>query len=221
MMLSASAPTAKMPLEARPKAVLFDLLTALMNSWSLWDSVAGNLEDGRRWRAEYLKITYAEGRYRPYEILVREAALAVGLSPDLGDRLVQRYSELAPWPEVEEVVGALQGRIPLGVVTNCSETLGRLAAARTGISFDTIVTAERAGFYKPDSRPYRLALDELHIQPKDCLFVAGSPYDLFGAAGVGLSVFWHDRIGMMMPPGAPPPLMHHNSLRPLRDLFLG
>jgi hypothetical protein len=44
-MLSASAPTAKMPLEARPKAVLFDLLTALMNSWSLWDSVAGNLED--------------------------------------------------------------------------------------------------------------------------------------------------------------------------------
>jgi hypothetical protein len=41
----------------RPKAVLFDLPTALVNSWSLWDSVAGNLEGGRRWRAEYLKIT--------------------------------------------------------------------------------------------------------------------------------------------------------------------
>jgi 2-haloacid dehalogenase len=64
MMLAASAPTAKMPLEARPKAVLFDLLTALMDSWTLWDSIAENLEDGRRWRAEYLKITYAEGRYR-------------------------------------------------------------------------------------------------------------------------------------------------------------
>ena len=90
----------------------------------------------------------------------------------------------------------------------------------TGIGFDTIVTAQRAGFYKPHPRPYRLALDELGVEAQDCLFVAGSPYDLFGAAGVGLSVFWHDRIGMMMPPGAPPPLMHHNSLRPLRDLLL-
>jgi FMN phosphatase YigB (HAD superfamily) len=116
-------------------------------------------------------------------------------------------------------MGALQGRIPIGVVTNCSETLGRLAAARTGIRFDTIVTAERAGFYKPHPHPYRLALDELHVQPQDTLFVAGSPYDLFGAPAVGLPVFWHDRIGMMMPPGAPPPLMHHDSLRPLRDLL--
>ena len=59
----------------RPKAVLFDLLTALIDSWTLWDAVAGNRDDGRRWRAAYLKNTYAEGRYRPYETLVREAAV--------------------------------------------------------------------------------------------------------------------------------------------------
>jgi phosphoglycolate phosphatase-like HAD superfamily hydrolase len=59
----------------------------------------------------------------------------------------------------------------------------------SGISFNTIVTAERAGYYKPDPRPYRLALDELHVEPQDCLFVAGSPYDLFGAAAVALPVF--------------------------------
>jgi hypothetical protein len=49
---------------SKPKAVLFDLLTALIDSWTLWDRIAGNLEDGRRWRAAYLKFTYAEGRYR-------------------------------------------------------------------------------------------------------------------------------------------------------------
>ena len=43
-MLAASAPTTKMPRPTRPKAVLFDLLTALMDSWTLWDTVAGNLE---------------------------------------------------------------------------------------------------------------------------------------------------------------------------------
>jgi 2-haloacid dehalogenase len=79
-----------MPRPTTPKAVLFDLLTALMDSWFLWDSIAGNVEDGRRRRAEYLQIAYTEGRCRAYQILVREAALAVGLSADLGDRLVDR-----------------------------------------------------------------------------------------------------------------------------------
>src|SRR5207249_1185192 len=180
----------------RPKAVLFDLLTALLDSWTLWDAVAGNRDDGRRWRAAYLKNTYGEGRYRPYETLVGEAAVAIGLSADLGDRLIARYGELMPWPELSEVLGPLQGAVPFAIVTNCSEALGRIAAARTGIAFDVVVTAERAGFYKPHPAPYRLALAELGVAPPECLFVAGSAYDLAGAAAVGLPVFWHDRIGM-------------------------
>ena len=91
----------------------------------------------------------------------------------------------------------------------------------TGIGFDVVVTAERAGFYKPHPRPYRLALEEVRVEPQDCLFVAGSAYDLFGAASVGLTVFWHDRIGMEMPPGAPPPLCRHASLYPLHRMVLG
>jgi hypothetical protein len=97
------------PGAAQPKAALFDLLTALIDSWSLWNSVAGNAEDGRRWRTAYLNITYAAGRYRPYEALVREAAQSIGLSPDLGDRLTARYGELAPWPEAKEVVVRCKG----------------------------------------------------------------------------------------------------------------
>ena len=203
------------------RAVLFDLLTGLIDSWTLWDGVAGNADDGRRWRAAYLKNTYAEGRYRPYETLVREAAVEIGLSPELGDRLAARYGDLLPWPEVTRVLSELQRTFPLGVVTNCSEALGRLAAARTGIVFDILVTAERAGFYKPHPRPYQLALEELGVTAPDCLFVAGSAYDLFGAAGIAMPVFWHDRIGMEMPAGAPPPLARHDSLYPLRAMLLG
>ncbi len=204
----------------RPKAVLFDLLTALIDSGTLWDAVAGNSDDGQRWRAAYLKNTYAEGAYRRYETLVREAAVAIGLSADLGDRLTARYGELKPWPEVADVLGALYGRVPLAIVTNCSEALGRIAVARTGVAFDTVVTAERAGFYKPHPAPYRLALAELGAAPQDCLFVAGSAYDLFGAGPLGLPVFWHNRIGMPIPPGAPPPLAHHATLHPLTRIVL-
>jgi 2-haloacid dehalogenase len=204
----------------RPRAVLFDLLTALIDSWTLWDAVAGDA-NGRRWRGAYLRNTYGTAAYRPYEALVREAAVEVGLPPTVADRLMERYGELAPWPEVAKVLGALEGQIPLAVVTNCSEALARVAAARIGIAFEVVVSAERARFYKPHPRPYRLALEALGAAPETSLFVAGSAYDLFGASAVGMPVFWHDRIGMDAPPDAPSPIARHDSLFPLRRIALG
>jgi len=200
-------------------AVLFDLLTALVDSWTLWDSVAGNAEDGKRWRSAYLRNTYAAGRYRPYEKLVAEAAEEVGLPSSLADDLATGYGLLQPWPEAPAVLNALVGVVPLGIVTNCSEKLGRIAASRTGADFAAIVTAEAAGFYKPHPRPYQMALELLNVAPERCLFVAGSPYDLFGTAKLGLPTFWHNRIGMTAPPGAPKPLRREPTLTPLLDLL--
>src|SRR5262245_6489395 len=61
------------------EAVLFDLLTALLDSWSLWNAAAGSPAAGRAWRGEYLRLTYGCGDYRPYETLVREAARTAGV----------------------------------------------------------------------------------------------------------------------------------------------
>jgi hypothetical protein len=44
------------------RAVVFDLLTGLLDSWTLWDSIAGNVGDGRRWRSAYLKNHLRRGR---------------------------------------------------------------------------------------------------------------------------------------------------------------
>lgn len=201
-------------------AVLFDLLTALLDSWSLWNAVAGDVEAGRRWRAEYLRITYRTGAYRPYEDLVAEAAEASGLPTSLASNLDARYSALQPWPDVRSTLhGIVALGIPFGIITNCSERLGRVAVACLGISPSVVVTAERAGFYKPDPRPYRLGLDELNVTPERCLFVAGSPYDLVGTAAVGMPTYWHDRVGMAPPEGAPAPLAHESRLEPLLSLL--
>jgi 2-haloacid dehalogenase len=203
-------------------AVLFDLLTALLDSWTLWDDVAGGEQSGRRWRTEYLRLTYGTGAYRPYEALVAEAAAAVGLDRRVADTLAARYAELQPWPGVTAALGRLTtAGVPLGAATNCSETLARIAAGRIGVPFAVMVTAERAGFYKPDPHPYRLALRELRVAPERCLFVAGSPYDLIGAARVGMATWWHDRIGMEKPPAAPEPLHHTRSLEGLAEFVLG
>jgi 2-haloacid dehalogenase len=203
-------------IERRFDAVLFDLLTALLDSWTLWDNVADSTEDGRRWRAAYLRRTYETGAYRPYELLVAEAAAETGLSPSLAAQLAARYAELKPWPEVREVLRALHGDgIALGIVTNCSEKLGATAVSCTGVEFEAVVTAERAGCYKPHPRPYQMALDELSVVPSRCLFVAGSAYDLFGTHKLGLPTYWHDRVGMTPPPDAPTPIEHRCSLYPL------
>lgn len=195
--------------------VLFDLLTALLDSWTLWNSVAGSEHMGRTWRMAYLKATYGCGSYRPYEELVAEAAIEVGLGRQAAAELEARWSELQPWPEAKAVLAALKPHYKLGVVTNCSERLGHIAADLLDVPFDVVVTSEKAGFYKPDPAPYRLALEMLGIAPANAVFVAGSAYDLFGTEKVGLPTIWHNRIGLTAPRGAPAPLLTRPTLESL------
>ena len=115
---------------------------------------------------------------------------------------------------------ALVPQYRLGVVTNCSERLGRRAAARMQVPFECIVTAERAGRYKPDPEPYLLALQELDLPAERVLFIAGSGFDLFGTARVGLATLWHNRVGLAAPDGAPAPSRQARTLRPMVDEFL-
>lgn len=204
----------------RYDAVLFDLLTALIDSWTLWNRVAGSDAAGRAWRAEYLRLTYSCGAYRPYETLVREAALASGLDASHAAALEANWNDLQPWDGAVPLLRALAPHYRLGVVTNCSERLGRQAAARMQVPFDVIVTSERAGFYKPDPTPYRLALQDLDLPVERVLFVAGSGFDLFGTAAVGMTTLWHNRVSLSMPEGAPPPAAQARALRPMVDDFL-
>ena len=202
----------------RYQAVLFDLLTALLDSWTVWDETAGSQARGREWRAEYLKRTYGCGAYRPYETVVAEAAHAVGMDVSYAAALERNWAQLAPWPGVTATLAALARTHRLGVVTNCSERLGRIAAECVGVPFEVVVTSERAGYYKPDPRPYRLALQQLDLDAGRVLFVAGSAYDMFGTAEVGLDTYWHNRVGLAAPAGAPQPLVESRSLDELPAL---
>jgi 2-haloacid dehalogenase len=204
----------------RYDAILFDLLTALIDSWSLWNRIAGGEDAGRRWRIEYLRLTYGCGAYRPYETLVSEAALASGLIALRAAQLEASWDELQPWDDAPALLRDLVPAYRLGVVTNCSERLGRRAAARLQAPFECIVTAERAGYYKPDPAPYCLALRELGLPAERVLFVAGSGFDLFGTARVGLATLWHNRVGLAAPDGAPAPIAQARTLRPMVDDFL-
>ena len=203
--------------EPRYDAVIFDLLTTLLDSWTLWNSAAGSPGAGLRWRRKYLELTYGQGVYRPYEDIVRAAAEQSGVGLHCADELVRRWDELPSWPETVSVLGELARRTPLGVATNCSIELGRRAVARCGVAFAAIVTAEEAGFYKPRPEPYRAVLGKLGTEPARTLFVAGSAADVPGAKGVGMPVYWHNRMGLA-PVGDAMPDYVERSLTPLLEI---
>ncbi len=209
----------KAPAPPRPGVILFDLLSALLDSWSLWDDIAGGRGPGRRWRMEYLQLTYAAGAYVPYLDLVGASAEAVGLPAAAARELDARWDELAPWPGAAEVLRGLAADRPLGVVTNCSEAMGQRAADLVGAPFDVVVTAESAGFYKPDARIYAAGAKAMHAAPDEVLFVAGSPFDVVGASAAGLAVVWHNPALLSSPAAQAAALSVFDDLRELALLL--
>ncbi|KAI0502873.1 putative 2-deoxyglucose-6-phosphate phosphatase [Xylaria bambusicola] len=193
----------------RPKAIVFDLLTGLANSWDLWGACtpSGTAAEGRRWRERYLQITFGTGAYMPNEDLVKQAAHEAGLPPSAPEALLHQWEHLSAWPETGAVLRTLRRRgYKLAVVTNCSKRLGHLAAHGVEMSasngsgerfeFDAVITAEESGFYKPVKEAYEAILLAIGLEPEDVLFVAGSAGDVQGAANAGMKVVWHNRIGL-------------------------
>lgn len=192
----------------RPKAIVFDLLTALLDSWSVWDTStpSGTSEEGRRWRKQYLELTFGAGAYTTstaYESLVEQSARDAGLPDSAPAALLQNWQSLQAWPEVARVLAELRGKgYKLGVVTNCSAELGRAAVRRAeecvggGFRFDATITAEESGFYKPVKAAYEAVLPQLGVTVDEVLFVAGSAGDVQGATDAGMRVVWHNRVGL-------------------------
>ena len=199
----------------RYTAVGFDLLTALLDSWSLFADVADGRELGMKWHAASQSLLRGKS-YRPFEDIVREAAGTVGIERTRADELLRRWGESAPWPDVPGILPRLHAYTRF-IVTNCSERLGGLAAARAG-TFDLVMTAERAGAYKPDPRPYRAALDTLNLQRSRVLFVAGSAHDVGGASRAGMDVYWANR-GRVLAPTDAVALREEEDLRGLIEVL--
>ncbi|KAF1971045.1 HAD-like protein [Bimuria novae-zelandiae CBS 107.79] len=187
-----------------PKAIIFDLLTALLDSWSVWDASTptGTPNSALPWRKHYLSITYGSTVYGPdttYESLVHRAAQESGLPPSAPDTLLENWSSLKAWSEVGRTLRALREKgYLLGVVTNCSAELGGVAEAGKW-KFDAAITAEESGWYKPAVQAYHAILPLLgdgSVKPEEVLFVAGSAGDVEGANKAGYRVVWHNRVGL-------------------------
>jgi 2-haloacid dehalogenase len=167
----------------RVDAVLFDLLMAVMNSLAIWSEAAGDERAGLAWRDAVTRRITASPAYVPYEEQVVAATADAGLPREAASELFARWPEIEPWPDSAALARLA---LPYAFVTNCSQTLARVAADRARLAPRFVLSAEEAGWYKPDHRIYQEACRRLPSPPASTLFVAGSAYDADGARAAGL-----------------------------------
>ena len=168
----------------RPVAgVLLDLLMAVMDSLAIWSAAARDHRRGLAWRDAVTARMVQSAAYVSYEELVATVARELHLPDRSTPDLFEAWGHMDPWPDATSLARLT---VPYGFVTNCSRRLAMRAARRSGLRPDFVLSAEEAGWYKPDARTYRAARRKLGVPPRGVLFVAGSAYDATGARRAGL-----------------------------------
>lgn len=208
-------------------AVSFDFYGTLLTN-SVWeDEVAlvralarerGHLQlDAER----FLTTTVARAMARTAGPRLSRSVLGAGATEALREQGVEddgrpwgealhAVMDAAPlYPEVRPVLDALHAAgVPLALVSNSGEDALRQTLAAVGIldRFQVVVSAERAGAYKPAPEPFRLAARELGLPPGAILHVGDSlGDDVRGAGAAGYRTAFVNRRGAALPEAGPRP----------------
>ena len=165
------------------KGMLVDLLMAVMDSPTVWTAAAGSPDRGLAWRDAVTASMIRSASYVSFEDLVATAALALDLPSRANDDLFDAWRDIRPWPDSRAIADL---GLPYAFVTNTSTALARIAAERSGLTPNAVITAEGVGWFKPHPRIYEAGCQALGVSPKDVLYVAGSAFDAIGARRFGL-----------------------------------
>ena len=199
----------------------------------LGESVAGVSDDALL--ELFAKVEHeAQSPYQPYRAVLEQSlgdlASMLGL-PAPGPEQEAAFGASVPdWPAFADSAAALarlQTRYRLAVITNCDDDLFAGSAARLGVKFDDVVTAQQAGAYKPEERPFLLAFERLGVPRARILHVAQSLWhDHVTARRLGLTSVWINRRagrsgGGATPPADASPDLELPDLRALADLLVG
>jgi REG-2-like HAD superfamily hydrolase len=129
-----------------------------------------------------------------FQDTVKCNTLNVSILDAIGEQLIEQYKTCECWEAVEgakELLTYLNALgIPVGVISNNDERLETvLKAMELHQYFQFIITSYCAGFEKPDSRIFNLALCQLgnrSIKPNEALHIGNTPEaDYAGAVKAG------------------------------------
>jgi 2-haloacid dehalogenase len=158
------------------------------------------------WRARQLEYSWVRslaGRYKDFWALTEEAldfALASYRvsDPALRASLLEAYRHLDCYPEVPELVRALQQEGKrLAILSNGSPRMLATAVSAAGLDgcFDAVLSVDPLRIYKSDPRVYDLVTTHFRVYPEAVSFQSSNRWDVAGAAAYGLRAVWINRNG--------------------------
>ena len=151
----------------------------------------------RRKQLEYMFRVTAMGQFTPFADLTRWSL--VGALAESGfsvpeaqtEQLAGAYRRLQPFDDVRHSLGVLHERGDSIVVFSVGPRAWLEELTGTYRDFvDGIVSAEEVGAYKPHPAIYRHLLATTKTEPAAALMVSANPFDIIGAATVGIRTAW-------------------------------
>jgi len=182
----------------------FDALTfdcyGTMIDWEtgITDALAPIVPDSSRLLERFAEHEAAleAGPYLRYAEVLRQCALRMGASEEDAASFGRSVRDWPAFPDSAAALEQLQRRFKLGVITNCDDDLFAASAAKLGVEFDWVITAEQAGGYKPRPENFEFAFERIDVPRERILHVAQSLFhDHVPANRLGMTTVWIDRRG--------------------------
>jgi 2-haloacid dehalogenase len=139
--------------------------------------------------------------------LRRQLALQ-GRDPALAEDAVALLGTMPAYLDAPAALETLRGvGLELGVLTQSSadaaDAVLRFAGLRDRMAL--VMSAPESGAFKPDLRPYRMALERTGAAAEEVAFVAAHWWDVAGAKRAGLRTGWVARRDLYLPESVPEP----------------
>lgn len=219
----------------RPRLLVFDVNETLSDMAPM----SGRFEDvgapaalARAWFAALLRDgfaltvveqnpSFAELAAEGLRAVLPEASLNRPLEEAV-EHIMTGFTELAVHPDVPEGIRALAGLgIRLVTLSNGSSSVARRLLGGAGLedAFESLLSVEQAGIWKPAPGAYVFALQSCRVDPMDAMLVAVHPWDIDGAGRAGLATAWVNRTGAAYPAYFQPPTLEAGSLTELAQLL--
>lgn len=223
----------------KPKAVLFDAYGTLFDVYSV-GLLAEQLFPGQGqalsllWRdkqIEYTRLvtTSNDGtHYRPFWELtlagLRYACkrLALLLTPEREQQLMNQYRHLSAFPENREVLQALKAkRVATGILSNGDPEMLGVAVRSAGLEelLDHVLSVDAVRKYKTHPDAYRLGLQATGLPASQILFVSCNAWDALAATWFGYRTLWVNRYQVPFEELGTQPTRTGSSLRDVLSFF--
>ncbi|MBI2768226.1 MAG: haloacid dehalogenase type II [Burkholderiales bacterium] len=223
----------------KPQAVLFDAYGTLFDVYSvgllaeqLFPGQGGAL--GVLWRdkqIEYTRLVTTSNNgehYRPFWELTRAALryackrLALKLTPEREEQLMNQYRHLSAFPENREVLQALRDKgVVTGILSNGDPAMLGIAVRSAGLAdlLDLVISVDSIRKYKTHPDAYRLGCEATGLAAKQIGFVSCNGWDALAATWYGFRTLWVNRYQLPFEELGTQPTRTGTSLRDVLAFF--